>query len=65
MVSHSENSGCLYLTSTVIEPHRHLTVEREFVNTAQVQSDLNELSAQGTESEQSNILDSDELEFRR
>ena len=52
-------------TATVSEPHRHLTVERETVNINQVQPDLNELSAQEAESEQSSILDSDELEFRK
>ena len=53
------------VASTVPEPHRHLTVERETVNTTQVQSDFNELSAQEAESEQSDILDSDDLEFRQ
>ena len=53
------------VASTVFEPHRHLIVERETVNTTKVQSDLNELSAQEAESEQSSILDSDELEFRQ
>ena len=57
--SHPDNSECVD-TSTVSEPHRHLTVERETV-----QPDLNELSAQEAESEQSCILDSDELEFRQ
>ena len=62
--SHPDNSGCVD-TATVSEPHRHLTVERETVNINQVQPDLNELSAQKAESEQSSILDSDELEFRQ
>ena len=62
--SHSDNSECVD-TATVSEPHRHLTVERETVNINQVQPDLNELSAQEAESEQSSILDSDELEFRQ
>ena len=62
--SHPDNSGCVD-TATVSEPHRHLTVERETVNINQVQPDLNELSAQEAESEQSSILDSDELEFRQ
>ena len=63
---HPDNSECVD-TSTVSEPHRHLTVERETVNihVNQVQPDLNELSAQEAESEQSSILDSDELEFRQ
>ena len=61
---HPDNSGCVD-TSTVSEPHRHLTVERETVTIYQVQPDLNELSAQEAESEQSSILDSDELEFRQ
>ena len=46
VVSHPDNFGCLDHTSTVSETHRQLTVERETVNTTQVQSDLNELSAQ-------------------
>ena len=29
VVSHPDNSGCLDHTSTVSEPHRHLTAERE------------------------------------
>ena len=62
--SHPDNSGCVD-TATASEPHRHLTVERETVNINQVQPDLNELSAQEAESEQSSILDSDELEFRQ
>ena len=62
--SHSDNSECVD-TATVSEPHRLLTVERETVNINQVQLDLNELSAQEAESEQSSILDSDELEFRQ
>ena len=62
--SHPENSGCVD-TATVSEPYRHLTGERETVNINQAQSDLNELSAQEAESEQSSILDSDELEFRQ
>ena len=63
---HPDNSECVD-TSTVSEPHRHLPVERETVNihVNQVQPDLNELSAQEAESEQSSILDSDELEFRQ
>ena len=65
MVSLPEHSGCLDRTSTVSEPHRHLAVERESVNTAQAQSDLNELSVQEAESEQSSILGSDELELRQ
>ena len=67
MVSHPDtcNSGCLEHTSTVSESHRHLTGESETVNINQVQPDLNELSAQEAESEQSSILDSDELKFRQ
>ena len=64
MVSHPDNSGC-FDTSTVSETHQHLTVERETVNINQVQPDLNELSVQEAESEQSSILDRDELEFRQ
>ena len=64
MDSHPENSACVD-TSTVSEPYRHLTGERETVNINQAQPDVNELSAQEAESEQSSILDSDESEFRQ
>ena len=64
--SHPDNSECVD-TFTVSDPHRHLTVGRETVNihVNQVQPNLNELSAQEAGSEQSSILDSDELEFRQ
>ena len=45
----SENSACLDRTSDVSQSSRYLTIEREVVNTlfkAQVQSDLNKLSAE-------------------
>ena len=45
----SENSACLDRTSDVSQPSRYLTIERDVVNTlfkAQVQSDLNKLSAE-------------------
>ena len=47
--SESENSACLDRTSDVSQSPRYLTIEREVVNTlftAQVQSDLNKLSAE-------------------
>ena len=47
--SESENSACLDHTSDVSQSSRYLTIEREVVNTlftAQVQSDLNKLSAE-------------------
>ena len=65
VVSHPENSGCFDRTSSFSGHHIHLTVDRETVNTAQVQSDLNELSVQEAESEQASILDSDKLELRQ
>ena len=47
--SESENSACLDGTSDVSQSSRYLTIEREVVNTlftAQVQLDLNKLSAE-------------------
>ena len=47
--SKSENTACLDRTSDVSQSSRYLTIEREVVNTlftAQVQSDLNKLSAE-------------------
>ena len=47
--SKSENSACLDRTSDVSQSSRYLTIDREVVNTlftAQVQSDLNKLSAE-------------------
>ena len=49
VVSQSENSACLDGTFDVSQSSRYLTIEREIVNTlftAQVQSDLNKLSAE-------------------
>ena len=46
VVSQPENSGCLDRTSSVTESNKHLTVEGESVNTAQVQADLNRLSVE-------------------
>ena len=65
VISHPENSGCLE-TILVSESNSHLTIERGTVNTAKVQSDLHELSAEATESEKSFILDtSAESELRK
>ena len=41
VVSQLENSGFLDRTSSVSESNRHLTIEGDSVNTAQVQSELN------------------------
>ena len=43
------------MSANVLPPNRHLTVEGESVNTAQVQSDLNRLSAE-VAGEHSSIL---------
>ena len=60
VVSQPENSGCLELTPTVSEtraPNIYLTVEREpeAISTAQVQLDLNKMSAEAAV-EQSSIF---------
>ena len=55
VVSQSENSSCLDSTSAVSQSSRYLTIEREVVGRAQVQSDLNKLSA-GTAVEHPSIL---------
>ena len=47
--SESENFACLDRTSDVSQSSRYLTIEKDVVNTlftAQVQSDLNKLSAE-------------------
>ena len=49
VVSQSENLACLDRTSDVSQSSRYLTIEKDVVNTlftAQVQSDLNKLSAE-------------------
>ena len=46
VVSQRENSGFFDRTSSVSESNRHLTIEGESVNTAQVQSELIRLSAE-------------------
>ena len=50
-MSHPHNFGCSLEITTVSESNRHLTIERGTVNTAQVQSDLHELSVEAAESE--------------
>ena len=57
VVSQPENSGCLDRTSSFFESNRHLTVEGGFVNTAQVQSELNRLSAEVAGEHSSILLD--------
>lgn len=45
--------------------HRHLTSESDTDNSVPIHEDLNELSAEVAEAEQSSELDSEELEFRK
>ena len=52
-ISHPKNSGDFELTSSDSDVYSHLAVEKETVNTAEVQTDLNELSVEAAESEQS------------
>ena len=59
-ISQPQNSGCLDRTSSVSESNRHLTIEWESVNTAQVQSDSNRLFAEFAEfagEHSSNLVD--------
>ena len=53
----SENTSCLDRTSDVSQPSRYLTIEREVVGTAQVQSDLNQLSAEAAVEHSSILVD--------
>ena len=58
--SESENSACLDRTSDVSQSSRYLTIEREVANTlftAQVQSDLNKLSAEAAVEHSSILVD--------
>ena len=57
MVSQPENSGWLERTPSVSPPNRRLTVEEDCFNTAQVQSDLNRLSAEAPEEHPSILVD--------
>ena len=57
VVSQPENSGCLERTSSDSLPNRRLTVEGDGFNTAQVQSDLNSLSAEAAEEHPSILVD--------
>ena len=56
----SENSGCFERTPTASQPNRRLTVEGDCFNTAQVQSDLNRLSAEAAEEHPSILVDNSE-----
>ena len=56
----SENSGCLERTPSASQPNRRLTVEGDCFNTAQVQSDLNRLSAEAAEEHPSILVDNSE-----
>ena len=60
VVSQPENSGCLERTPSVSPPNRRLTVERDCSNTAQVQSELNRLSAEAAEEHPSILVDNSE-----
>ena len=58
--SESENSACLDRTSDVSQSSRYLSIEREVVNTlftAQVQLDLNKLSAEAAVEHSSILVD--------
>ena len=58
--SESENSACWDSTSDITQSSRYLTFEREVVNTlfiAQVQSDLNKLSAEAAVEHSSILVD--------
>ena len=60
VVSQSETSACLDRTSDVSQSSRYLTIDREVVNTlftAQVQSDLNKLSAEAAVEHSSIFVD--------
>ena len=56
----SENSGCLERTPSAPQPNRRLTVEEDCFDTAQVQSDLNRLSAEAAEEHPSILVDNSE-----
>ena len=56
----SENSGCLERTPSASQPNRRLTAEGDCFNTAQVQSDLNRLSAEAAEEHPSILVDNSE-----
>ena len=56
MVRQPEISGCVGCTSTVSQQYRYLTSERETVGITQVQSDLNELSAEAAVEHSSSLL---------
>ena len=56
----SENSGCLERTPSASQPNRPLTVAGDCFNTAQVQSDLNRLSAEAAVEHPSILVDNAE-----
>ena len=61
VVSQPENSSCLERTSAVSLSYSQLTVEREPVSTAQVNSDLNKLSAEAAAEHSSCLLEDCEV----
>ena len=56
VVRQPEISGCVDRTSAVSQQNRYLTSERETVGIAQVQSDLNKLSAEAAFEHSSSLL---------
>ena len=56
VVRQPEIFGCLDRTSAVSQQYRYLTSEREIVGIAQVQSDLNKLSAEAAVEHSSSLL---------
>ena len=56
VVGQPEISGCVDRTSAVSQQYRYLTSERETVGIAQVQSDLNKLSAEAAAEHSSSLL---------
>ena len=56
MVGQPEISGCMDRTSAVSQQYRYLTSERETVGIAQVQSDLNKLSAEAAVEHSNSLL---------
>ena len=56
VVRQPETSGCVDLTSAVSQQYRYSTSERETVGIAQVQSDLNKLSAEAAVENSSSLL---------
>ena len=61
VVRQPEKSDCLERTSSVSQSYSHLTIEREPVDTAQVRSDLNKLSAEAVAEHSSSLLEDCEV----